>query len=234
MSLSNTERVWGNESSIPGNLCGYCPPFYRQYSNITEWLEGRKEMFYLTTHSTHFIYGYMASDIWLRTIQIVRNQLPPHGLLFPINRKVFFYMHHPTDRIAHTTVFCYTSRGALAGMRNNSMGPPHEGSIRRPIAPWANALTTELHLAPLNDWSYWRLLNSAYFSVQILDNIQNVCNTLIINHVVYTMVMWKLINVILIWYAYVIVLRLIIYTWKWGAYENGMCANIDCCTYNHT
>ena len=25
--------------------------------------EGRKEMFYLTTHSTHFIYGYIASDI---------------------------------------------------------------------------------------------------------------------------------------------------------------------------
>ena len=32
----------------------------------------RKEMFYLTTHSTHFIYGYMASNIWLRTILIVR------------------------------------------------------------------------------------------------------------------------------------------------------------------
>ena len=28
--------------------------------------EGRMEMFYLTTHSTHFIYGYMASDIWLK------------------------------------------------------------------------------------------------------------------------------------------------------------------------
>ena len=28
------------------------------------WVEGRKEMFYLTTHSTHFIYSYMASDIW--------------------------------------------------------------------------------------------------------------------------------------------------------------------------
>ena len=25
---------------------------------------GRKEMFYLTTHSTHFIYSYMALDIW--------------------------------------------------------------------------------------------------------------------------------------------------------------------------
>ena len=24
----------------------------------------RKEMFYLMMHSTHFIYGYMASDIW--------------------------------------------------------------------------------------------------------------------------------------------------------------------------
>ena len=35
---------------------------------------GRKEMFYLTTHSTHFIYGYMASDIWLRTILIVRRE----------------------------------------------------------------------------------------------------------------------------------------------------------------
>ena len=26
--------------------------------------DGSKEMLYLTTHSTHFIYGYMASDIW--------------------------------------------------------------------------------------------------------------------------------------------------------------------------
>ena len=31
-------------------------------------------MFYLMTHSTHFIYGYMASDIWLRTILIVRKE----------------------------------------------------------------------------------------------------------------------------------------------------------------
>ena len=33
------------------------------------------------------------------------NPLPPlHGLLFSISSK-FFYMHHPTDRIAHTTAF---------------------------------------------------------------------------------------------------------------------------------
>ena len=36
--------------------------------------EGRKEMFYLTTQSTHFIYGYMVSGIWLRTILIVRKE----------------------------------------------------------------------------------------------------------------------------------------------------------------
>ena len=34
----------------------------------------RKEMFYLTTHSTHFIYGYMVLEIWLRTILIVRKE----------------------------------------------------------------------------------------------------------------------------------------------------------------
>ena len=30
----------------------------------SESVGGRKEMFYLTTHSTHFIYGFMVSDIW--------------------------------------------------------------------------------------------------------------------------------------------------------------------------
>ena len=33
-------------------------------TSATPRKEGRKEMFYLTTHSTHFIDGYMASDIW--------------------------------------------------------------------------------------------------------------------------------------------------------------------------
>ena len=32
-----------------------------QYSGPV--LEGRQEIFYLTTHSTHFIYGYMAYGI---------------------------------------------------------------------------------------------------------------------------------------------------------------------------
>ena len=32
------------------------------------------------------------------------NPLLLYGLLFPINSKLF-YMHHPTDRIAHTMAF---------------------------------------------------------------------------------------------------------------------------------
>ena len=111
--------------------------------------KGKKEMFYLTTHSTHFIYGYMASDIWLGTILIVRKETRCRhiGYSFRLTARVLLYApSHRQDSTYHG--LCYTSRGALAGTRNSSVGSPHEGSIRRPIAPWANALTTELHLAP--------------------------------------------------------------------------------------
>ena len=37
--------------------------WYRVDSRFIIIWEGRKELVYLTTHSTHFIYGYMASDI---------------------------------------------------------------------------------------------------------------------------------------------------------------------------
>ena len=32
--------------------------------NVSNVSMERKEVFYLTTHSTYFIYGYMALDIW--------------------------------------------------------------------------------------------------------------------------------------------------------------------------
>ena len=103
----------------------------------TKRLNGsRKEMFYLTMHSTHFIYGYMASDIWLRTILIVRKETRFRhiGYSFRLAARVLLYApSHRQDSTYHS--LCYTSRRALAGTRNSSMGPPHEGSIRRPIAP---------------------------------------------------------------------------------------------------
>ena len=95
-----------------------------------------REMFYLTTHSTHFIYGYMASDIWLRTILIVRKETCCRhiGYSYRLTARVLLYApSHIQDNTYHS--LCYTSRGALAGTRNSSMGPPHEGSIRRPTAP---------------------------------------------------------------------------------------------------
>ena len=107
---------------------------------ICDDLEGKgereREMFYLTTHSTHFIYGYMASDIWLRTILIVRKETRCRhiGYSYRLTARVLLYApSHRQDNTYHG--LCYTSRGALAGSRNSSMGPPHEGSIRQHTAP---------------------------------------------------------------------------------------------------
>ena len=115
--------------------------------------EGRKEMFYLTTHSTHFIYGYMASDIWLRTILIVRKETRcSHiGYFLWLTTSVLLYPpSYRQDSTCHS--LCYTSHGALAGTRNSLMGSPHEGSIQRPIAPWANSC---IRNTTSNIYIYW-------------------------------------------------------------------------------
>ena len=76
-------------------------------------------MLYLTTHSTHFIYSYMASDIWLRTIQIEREETRCRliGYSFRLTARVLLYTSsHRQDDTYHG--LCYASRGALAGTRN--------------------------------------------------------------------------------------------------------------------
>ena len=76
-------------------------------------------MFYLTTHSTHFIYGEIASDIWSDHSDSERgNPLPPHGLLFPINSNIILYAPSPIDYNTYHDL-CYTSRGTLAVTRNS-------------------------------------------------------------------------------------------------------------------
>ena len=96
-------------------------------------------MVYLTTHSIHFIYSYMASAIfnnalntfylWLYGIRHMVNDhsareetlLPPHGLLFVISSKVLLYApFHREDSTYHD--LCYTSRGALARKRKQLNG----------------------------------------------------------------------------------------------------------------
>ena len=144
---------------------------YSHQLQIFREREREREIFYLTTHSTHFIYGYMASDIWLRTILIVRKETRFRhiGYSYRLTARVLLYApSHRQDNTYHG--LCYTSRGALAGTRNSSMSPPHEGSIRRPIAPRANALP-QLCPAPvwkgndkrlLKNWRPITLLNCDY------------------------------------------------------------------------
>ena len=60
-------------------------------------------MFYLTTHSTHFIYGY---NLWRQTYGIKDHSDSERGnpLPFPISSKGSFICF-PTDRVIHTTGF---------------------------------------------------------------------------------------------------------------------------------
>ena len=91
----------------------------KDHSDSEREREREREMFYLTTHSTHFIYGYMASDIWLRTILIVRKETRCRhiGYSYRLTARVLLYApSHRQDNTYHG--LCYTSRGALAGTRN--------------------------------------------------------------------------------------------------------------------
>ena len=81
------------------------------------------------------------------------------GYSFWLAARVLLYApSHRQDSTYH--VLCYTSHGALAGTRHSSMGPPHEGSIWRPIVPWANTLTMELHLTPHQTYGYVKMDNN--------------------------------------------------------------------------
>ena len=83
-----------------------------------------KEMFYLTTHSTHFIYGYMASDIWLRTTQIVREETCCRhmGYSFQLTARVLLYApSHRQDSTAFLT-------------------PVVEHWLEREIAQWVHSM----------------------------------------------------------------------------------------------
>ena len=158
VKTKHSDHWWGSISDHVSIKQPFPPLSYDwrlHFYKLTKQKEGRKEMFYLTTHSTHFIYSYMVSDIWQRTTQIVREEsrcCHYMGYSFWLAARVLLYASsHRQDNTYHS--LCYTSRGALAGTRN-SIWVHHKGSIRQPIAPWANALTTELHLAPTNQTVY--------------------------------------------------------------------------------
>ena len=73
-------------------------------------------------------------------------------------------MHHSTDRIAHTTAF---DKQVLVHWRERDRAQRvhHVESIRRPIAPWANALTTQLSIAP--SWRWWLFKATCHFLIDV-------------------------------------------------------------------
>ena len=116
----------------------HCRTVYNITVRLRHNLDWEREMFYLTTHSTHFIYGYMASDIWLRTILIVRKETRCRHIGYSYRLTAMVILYAPSHRQDNTYHgLCYASHGALAGTRNNSMGPPHEGSftVGLPLVP---------------------------------------------------------------------------------------------------
>ena len=105
---------------------------------------GWMEMFYLTMHSTHFIYSYMASDIWLRTILIVTKETRGHhiGYSFQLTAKVLFYApSHRQDSTYHS--LCYTR-------------------LEREIAQWVHYKYIQLQTVSTQHYLDFRLLVSSF------------------------------------------------------------------------
>ena len=122
------------------------------------------------------MYGYMASDIWLRTILIVRKETRCRhiGYSYRLTARVLLYApSHRQDNTYHG--LCYTSREHwLEREIFGSMGPPREGSIRRPIAPWANALP--LSYVPLPASIQWFVTNCIRSKMQLCaKSVQSLC-----------------------------------------------------------
>ena len=82
--------------------------------------EGRKEIFYLTTHSTHFIYGYMASGCYRKEGNILFNdalntfylRLYGVGVLQEGRKEIFYLTTHSTHFIyGYMASWCYRKEG---------------------------------------------------------------------------------------------------------------------------
>ena len=113
-------------------------------------LAGKKEIFYLTMHSTHFNYGYMVQD---HSDNERGNLLPLlHGQLFPITNKVLLYVpSHRQDSTHHRPFLHPVVEWWLR--QEIPQWNHHEGLIRWPITPWAGALPW-IYIS-LWVWTWW-------------------------------------------------------------------------------
>ena len=99
-------------------------PLQGSCSGSSPWL-GRKEGNVLINDALISFYLWLYGIIHMvkdHSDSERENPLPPHGLLQLAARALLYAPSHRQDSTYHG--LCYTSRGALAGMRNSSMGPP--------------------------------------------------------------------------------------------------------------
>ena len=92
--LYRREDIWSADTWVTDTMCHK---------------EGRKEMFYLTTHST--LFTVIWCQTWLRTILIVREETRCRhiGYSFQLAARVLLYaLSHRQDSTYHR--LCYTSR----------------------------------------------------------------------------------------------------------------------------
>ena len=83
-------------------------------------------MFYLVMHSTHFIYGYMASD------SERGNPILPHRLLFPISSKGSFICTIPeTGLNAKRRKFIFNDALSTFYLQLYGTGRMSEGPLRQ-------------------------------------------------------------------------------------------------------
>ena len=76
-------------------------------------MEGRKEgnVLFNDALNTFYLrlYGVRHNMVKDHSDSEKGNPLPPHRLLFRLTARVLLYYHHPTYRIAHTTVLLHQS-----------------------------------------------------------------------------------------------------------------------------
>ena len=99
-----------------------------------------KEVFYLTTHSTHFIYGYMASLMVKEGNVLFNKEL---NTLIARGKMRCCHMGYSFRLAALHIPLPLLHQSWYTGWNEIAQWVHHKGSI-----PWANTLTTELHLAP--------------------------------------------------------------------------------------
>ena len=118
----------------------------KSFSFFLSWKKMKEGNVLFNDALNTFIYGYMASDVLWRTTQWTETCCRHMDYFFRSAARVLLYApSHRQDNTYHC--LCYTSRGALAGPRNSSMGPP------------LNKIISDKNALLSNDHLTWQLLH---------------------------------------------------------------------------